>query len=232
MLVKITRRKMLEGAASLGALSLVGLPAGCAAPGFGYRPDELRRIEAEGQDFAIVKVGAADAKVLRQRARRVPGELELQRVAGRMERAMRGAKGVGLAGPQVGLSLRMATLLLDWQKSHPRVVFARNPRIVERSDATIDYYEGCLSIPGVGGLVRRSRHIEVHYQGQNGEALVDRASGPNAVLWQHEIDHLDGVLYTDRIRGELLPMDEVRRRRKAATKVSHDWRPEGVLPWA
>lgn len=229
--MKLSRRQWLEGSASLGALSLLTLPAGCAAPGFAYRPDERRRIAEKRSDFSIVKVGTAEATVLRRRARRVPAGLALDSIAARMERAMRAAKGVGLAGPQVALSLRMAMLLLDWTASHPRVVFARNPRIVERSDATIDYYEGCLSIPGVGGLVRRTRHIEVHYEGPEGELRVDRARGPNAVLWQHEIDHLDGVLYTDRIRGELLPMDEVRKRRKAA-KYSAAWRPEGVLPWA
>ena len=127
---------------------------------------------------------------------------------------MRKAKGVGIAGPQVGLGLRVATLMLDYKTKTPRVVFVRNPVIVKRSDETMDGYEGCLSIPGVGGLVRRNRWIKVQYSAPSGQVLSVEAEGPNAVLWQHELDHLDGVLYLDRLQGKLMPMDEVRRRRK------------------
>ncbi|HUT77555.1 MAG TPA: peptide deformylase, partial [Polyangia bacterium] len=66
----------------------------------------------------------------------------------------------------------------------------------------------------VGGLVRRHAWIRVRHDGPGGEPLETEAEGYNAVLWQHELDHLEGMLYIDHLQGELLPMDEVRRLRK------------------
>lgn len=188
------------------------------APGFpaeawSLAPRERELIRADRADFDLVVRGRAGA-VLRRRARPVPPHQDLARVAQRMERTMRGAGGVGIAGPQVGLSLRIATLMLDYKSEHPRVVFVRNPMIVERSDSNIEGYEGCLSVPDVGGLVRRSAWIRVQHTSSEGEVLTQTAEGYNAVLWQHELDHLDGVLYLDRLLGQLLPSDEVRRRRR------------------
>jgi len=137
-------------------------------------------------------------------------------VAARMERTMRDAGGVGIAGPQVGLSLRIATLLLDYKTDAPHVLFVRNPVIVERSDETLEGYEGCLSVPDVGGLVRRNSWLRLEYEGVDGAPASAEAEGYNAVLWQHELDHLDGVIYLDRLLGALMPMDEVRRLRKEA----------------
>jgi len=116
------------------------------------------------------------------------------------------------------MRLRVVTLVLDYQTDAPRVVFVRNPIIVERSDETVDGYEMCLSIPGVGGLVRRHSWVRLEHMSADGQLVSERAEGANAVLWQHEIDHLDGILYVDRLRGELLPADEVRRRRNRAVE--------------
>ena len=210
---------------SLSATGLAGL-AGCGggaslarAPGFPREPWKLTSTEAAlvaagRDDFVVVVRGKEGAMVLRALARPVPAGLDLTRVALRMERTMRKAKGVGIAGPQVGLSLRVATLMLDYKTKNSRVVFVRNPIIVKRSDETMDGYEGCLSIPGVGGLVRRNRWIKIKCTDARGQVLSMDAEGPNAVLWQHELDHLDGVLYLDRLQGKLMSMDEVRRRRK------------------
>ena len=194
--------------------------AAASAPGaslpqrFAWRGDEQRRLTAPGDQFDIVKRGSADATVLRSWARPVPAGLDLSRVEARMLRTMEAAKGVGLAAPQVGLRLRLATLKLDYKTDRPRTVFVRNPKIVERSDETIEGYEMCLSIPGIGGLVRRNRWIKIAHTAMDGETLTTEAEEHNAVLWQHELDHLDGVLYVDKVLGELLPADEVRRRRE------------------
>jgi peptide deformylase len=223
----ISRRAFL----ALSAGGAAGLAAGCGgvgaagsslapAPGlppraFAFTTQERQLVEAQGDEFAIVTRGAGKrASVLRRLARPVPPGLDLSAVARRMERTMRKAKGVGLAGPQVGLSLRVATLMLDARTKHPRTIFVRNPVIVERSDRTVEGYEGCLSVPGVGGLVRRHAWVRIQHTHRDGSVLHARADGFNAVLWQHELDHLDGVLYLDKLQGELLPMDEVRRRRK------------------
>jgi peptide deformylase len=160
--------------------------------------------------------------VLRARALELPDDpaaagIDLARIAARMERAMRAEKGVGLAGPQVGLRLRVAVLLLDYRTPRPRAVFAVNPVILTRADEVIESYEGCLSVPGVGGRVLRNRWVQVRYRTLAGETREARFEGPNAILWQHELDHLDGILYLDRLQGELLSIEEMRRRRNAAT---------------
>lgn len=210
-----------------GGLAAVPLMAGCAtgrsAGRFGWSVDERLRIDEQRADFDVVTRGSPAQRVLRLRAREVSAPLDLGTVAARMEAAMRKAGGVGIAGPQVGLGLRIAVLELDYKTDKPRTVFARNPLILERSDQTQDGYEGCLSVPGVGGLVRRNRWIKVSYQTPAGKTIVAEAEGANAVLWQHELDHFDGVLYLDRLLGELLPMEEVRRLRKQA---EHDAAPD------
>jgi peptide deformylase len=193
--------------------SKVARDAGAA---FAWSDDERKAIAADRPDFAVVVRGCADTAVLRTRARAVPPGLDLDAVAARMERTMRDAAGVGIAGPQVGLSLRVATLLLDYKTDKPRALFVRNPVIAERSDETLEGYEGCLSVPDVGGLVRRNSWLRLEYDAADGTTVSTEAEGYNAVLWQHELDHLDGVIYLDRLLGELLPMDEVRRRRKEA----------------
>jgi peptide deformylase len=181
---------------------------------FAWLDEERALLDAPEEAFAIVVRGGPAARVLRTRARTVPAGLDLYDVERRMTRAMDLAGGVGIAGPQVGLSLRMAVLKLDYKTDDPRVIFVRNPVIAERSDETVDGYEGCLSIPQVGGLVRRNRWIRVEHEASDGSLLTAEAEGANAVLWQHELDHLDGVLYVDKLLGELLPMEEVRRLRE------------------
>ncbi len=223
----LTRRRWLAlGAAAGGAWWL----AGCGAPAWRWLAVEQTLVDARRGEFEVVIHDRGPLrKVLRRRARPVPASLDLARVSARMERTMRAAKGVGIAGPQVGLSLRVTTLMLDYRTDHPRVVFVRNPMIVERSAECLEGYEGCLSVPGVGGLVRRNRWIKIEHQGPGGETLVAEAEGPNAVLWQHELDHLDGVLYLDRLLGELLPMEEVRRRRRQQRTQREDEGPRASL---
>ena len=217
---------LLSGAAGLSFV------AGCAGvrarpDGWTWRPAESALLAAVRDDFDVVTRGSASTRILRTRAREVPAGLDLSAVERRMERAMNRAEGVGLAGPQVGLLLRVACLMLDYKTDHPRTVFVRNPVIVERSDDSIEGYEGCLSIPGVGGLVRRNDWIRVEHTSVGGEIVSCEAEGPNAVPWQHEIDHLDGVLYVDKVLGELLPMEEVRRLREQAEPADVSRGPSG-----
>jgi peptide deformylase len=200
---------------SLGgcATTLPRTPSHVDASSFLSR-EERALISTDRPRFEIITRSMATSAVLRRRSREVPPELDLAAVASRMQRTMRQAGGVGIAGPQVGLSLRIAVLALDYRTPHPRTLFVRNPTVVERSDETLESYEGCLSVPALGGLVRRDRRIRVTYTDARGERVETAAEGPNAVLWQHEIDHLDGILYLDRLTGPLLPIEEMRRRRK------------------
>ncbi|NLM94021.1 MAG: peptide deformylase [Firmicutes bacterium] len=116
----------------------------------------------------------------------------LLKLAGDMEETMRAASGVGLAAPQVGVGVRL--IVLDVGEG-PIVVF--NPEIIDRDGQDVDV-EGCLSIPGVNGYVERSAWVKVAGLDAKGKPLVIEGTDLLARALQHEIDHLDGVLFTDK----------------------------------
>ncbi len=222
MKTKPTQLSRRDFVALLAAAPALGFGCGAAdknprfptGGGFSFTIAERRLIEAPGEALEIVVRGGPLAQVLRATTRAVPPGVDLTGLAKKMEATMLATSGVGLAGPQVGLGLRVATLKIDYNTDSPRIVFAKNPVIVERSDETVEGYEGCLSIPGVGGLVRRNTWVRVRHETPEGELVYTRAADANAVLWQHELDHLDGELYVDKLLGELLPLEEVRRLRR------------------
>lgn len=108
-----------------------------------------------------------------------------------MIRSMRRAGGVGLAAPQIGVPLRV--VVADVGGGPIAVV---NPRLRRRAGAQVGI-EGCLSIPGVYGVVRRAQRIEVEGVSPRGRRVVMRSRDLLARVFQHEMDHLNGVLFTD-----------------------------------
>jgi peptide deformylase len=178
-----------------------------------WSQEEQTLINEERDDFDIVIHAGPNTRILRSWARPVPDDLDLTEVAARMGKTMFKANGAGLAGPQVGLSIRVATLYLDHKSIEPNIVFARNPVIVERADESMNSYENCLSIPDFGGLVRRNEWVKVEYTTNTGERVTAEAEGFNAVIWQHEIDHLDGTLYIDKLISDLMTSEEMYRLR-------------------
>ncbi len=108
--------------------------------------------------------------------------------------------GVGLAAPQVGYPTRLIVLDTDWITVRYRVpTVIINPLIFEYSEQKVKTLEACLSIPGFKSEVERSSHIKVQYHDLDGEFRVESATGLRAVCFQHEIDHLDGILFIGRI---------------------------------
>jgi len=111
--------------------------------------------------------------------------------------------GVGLAAPQVGISQRA---IIVQTKNGPEAFI--NPKIISASIRESESEEGCLSIPGVWGIVKRHTKIKVKALNKNGEKVLIKASGLEAVIFQHEIDHLDGILFIDKVekitRGTIL----------------------------
>ncbi|MGH6855583.1 MAG: peptide deformylase [Aestuariivirga sp.] len=109
------------------------------------------------------------------------------------------APGIGLAAVQVGIPQRL--LVIDLAKdSEPRQpLFAANPEILWSSEALSDYEEGCLSIPDTYELVTRPSEVKVRYLDRQGEPTELHATGVLATCLQHEIDHLNGVLFIDHI---------------------------------
>ncbi len=115
-----------------------------------------------------------------------------------MEKSMKEEKGVGLAAPQVGENIRMILVLLNNKNLIPMI----NPVITVHSDATEIGEEGCLSLPGIWGNVKRYKEITARYQNEKGEKQILKLEGFNARIIQHEIDHLDGILFIDRLDSD------------------------------
>jgi peptide deformylase len=107
-------------------------------------------------------------------------------------------EGVGLAAPQVGVSRRIAVVNPDPQNPDTLITLV-NPRILQCSEETECVEEGCLSVPGVRGKVERPIVVEVEYQDGSGEKHCVKFDGLVSRIVQHEIDHLDGVLFVDRL---------------------------------
>lgn len=148
-------------------------------------------------------MGALDIRiwgdpVLRTKAR--PVEVfddALRTLADNMLETMRAAPGVGLAAPQVGVDRRL--FVYD---SGERFGALCNPTIVWRSEETQEGEEGCLSIPGVYFPVVRAMHVRVEAQDVFGNHVVEEAAEFEARIFQHEIDHLDGILFVDRLEDD------------------------------
>lgn len=136
--------------------------------------------------------------VLRTRAREIdPEELgtdDFRNLVNDMVETMKVADGVGLAAPQIGVGKRI--FVADTEDGPIALI---NPEFTKMSKRTDRYEEGCLSIPGKFGIVRRSREVEVKALTTSGEEIRFAATGFFARVMQHEMDHLDGILYVDRI---------------------------------
>ncbi len=132
------------------------------------------------------------------------GTAELRRICDDLVETMRAANGAGLAAPQVDVPLRIFAVEVGENPRYPykprlglRVLV--NPVVRPLSDETYESYEGCLSIPDLRGLLRRRVEVEVAYVDPNGERQVERFGGLSAGTMQHELDHLDGILFPDRV---------------------------------
>ncbi|MFC2015683.1 peptide deformylase [Chloroflexota bacterium] len=141
-------------------------------------------------------------QVLRSKAKRVQKVTpKMASFAERMLEAMRNGNGIGLAAPQVGVLLRLFVVELpeDEEEEHPRETFILfNPEIVKGKGEQVGY-EGCLSIPGYIGEVARQEQVTITGLDEKGRRVRLKVEGYLARVFQHELDHLDGILYTDRL---------------------------------
>lgn len=139
---------------------------------------------------------------------------EIRQLAADMIEVMYDEPGIGLAAPQVGASVRMFVIDTEWSDEevgrHPTVVI--NPEISER-EGRITWDEGCLSVPDYNAVVERDAKITLRGIDLEGKPIVERAEGLRAVCIQHEVDHLDGILFIDRI-SRLKRSLYVKKRRK------------------
>ncbi len=108
--------------------------------------------------------------------------------------------GVGLAANQVGSRLRMFVIDPEWarEEREPNPIVMINP-VIESSDGETENEEGCISLPGIYANVRRPARITISYTTPDGERVTETVEGFKAVVIQHEYDHLEGVLFTDKV---------------------------------
>jgi peptide deformylase len=115
-----------------------------------------------------------------------------------MAETMEAEKGIGIAAPQIGKNIRVAIINKDADKELEDHLVIINPKIFSASRDMDEKEEGCLSIPGVEGMVERHRKIKVRYIDINGQEQKLKATGLFSRVLQHEVDHLDGILFIDK----------------------------------
>lgn len=159
----------------------------------------------------LLEIVTLPDKILRSRTQPVTTyDDELQQLIDDMIETMREAPGVGLAAPQVGRSLKLTVIetLPELDEEGNEIEGSRdlyvitNPEVVWTSRKMVDGIEGCLSIPGYLGEVERHESIRVRAQDRFGKKIKLRLGGWTARIFQHEIDHLNGVLYIDRLTDQ------------------------------
>lgn len=152
--------------------------------------------------MAIREIVLTPDPVLRRKARKVTAfDKDFQTLVDDMIETLREAPGVGLAAPQVGISERLIVIEYgdDEDESAPKKLYVvANPEIVQPSEEKVEGVEACLSIPRLMGEVDRHEQIVVKGLNRQGKPIKIKAQGWLARIFQHEIDHLEGILYTDR----------------------------------
>ncbi|MCB9744455.1 MAG: peptide deformylase [Alphaproteobacteria bacterium] len=161
--------------------------------------------------MAILKIATLGHPVLREVAKPIPPErilsAEIQQLIADMRETMADYDGVGLAAPQVHRSVRLVIL----EQSGEEVVLI-NPIIDYLSNDALRSYEGCLSVPEMRAAVDRCAHVRVTGFDERAQPVDFEAEGFNAIVVQHECDHLDGILYVDRCDTRTLAfLDNYRR---------------------
>ena len=180
--------------------------------------------------MAILKIAKLGHPVLVKKTNEINNlnELNLKKIVFDMSETMLDAEGLGLAAPQVHLSNRMFICRNPEIEEGAKInisVFI-NPVIEKLSDETEDDWEGCLSIPGMSGLVRRFKRIKYSAKDLNGNNIVGEVEGLHARVIQHEFDHLDGILFPYRVADP--------RHMVSATEFDRrgDWPEDWPLPGA
>ncbi|MEY4578502.1 MAG: peptide deformylase [Pseudomonadota bacterium] len=157
--------------------------------------------------MAIRKIARLGHPVLRQKCREATREEisspEMRRLVRDMIDTMHDYGGVGLAAPQVHESVRLAVIEYGGDETDEgatqSLLVIWNARVKVLDTALAGFWEGCLSVPGLRGFVERPSKIEVNYLDERGKPQTLVADGFLATVFQHELDHLDGVLYVDKI---------------------------------
>ncbi|MFN0191479.1 MAG: peptide deformylase [Aestuariivirga sp.] len=159
-----------------------------------------------------------DEKILREVSKPVTRiDASTRKTWDDMLQTMYEAPGIGLAAIQIGVPQRLIVVDLSKEGEEKKPLFIANPEIVERSEALGEYEEGCLSIPDFFEMVTRPKEVRVRYLDRQGEPTEIAAQGVLATCLQHEIDHLDGILFIDHISR--LKRDRILKKFQKAQKL-------------
>ena len=149
--------------------------------------------------MAVLKICTFPNPVLKQKSRPIPKiDPKVLQLVQDMAETMYSAPGVGLAAPQVGHSLRVAVIDVTPADQPKNLLVLINPEIVA-AEGECTWDEGCLSVPDCNEEVKRSKKVVVRYQNLQGESAEITGEELLAIALQHEIDHLDGILFIDRL---------------------------------
>jgi len=147
--------------------------------------------------MAILEIEKYPAGILRQKAGRIEDiSPKIEQLTEDMVKTMYVASGVGLAGPQVGMDKRIFVVDPEPERKKPLIFI--NPEIISKEGRAVSE-EGCLSLPGMAGQVSRAESIVVRAMDIKGKSIELRADGLFARIIQHELDHLNGVLFVDKL---------------------------------
>jgi peptide deformylase len=124
-------------------------------------------------------------------------DADIRSLAADMAETMYAAPGIGLAATQVDVHVRV--IVIDISETHDQLITLINPRILSASDDTQECEEGCLSVPGIYDEVERPARVEIEALGLDGSTFRLKADGLLAVCVQHEMDHLDGIVFVDHL---------------------------------
>jgi peptide deformylase len=157
----------------------------------------------------VLPISELGDPILRQTATAIEaiGDRSLQALIDSLIVTAKASNGVGIAAPQVSESCRLLIVASYPNHRYPHAPVMEptamiNPRILSASEERVKGWEGCLSVPGLRGFVPRHQWIAVEYWDRQGDLVSDRLTGFVARIFQHELDHLDGLLFFDRLESD------------------------------
>ncbi len=166
-------------------------------------------------------------RVLRQPAKRVAKvDQSIRQLAYQMLQTMYSADGIGLAAPQVGVHKQIIVIDCEPDKPESPPLILINPTIKRFGAALCDAQEGCLSIPNVYLDVKRPEEVEISYKDENGHPKTIKATGLLSRAIQHEMDHLNGVMFVDRVQNSLALTEELQKHgfsTQAVKPIERSW---------
>ena len=177
-------------------------------------------VEKKKLDKPPLEIHYLGDRVLRQPAKRIAKvDDSIRQLVKEMLQTMYSADGIGLAAPQVAINKQL--IVIDCEPNNPDTspLVLINPKIVKYGNELCNSEEGCLSIPGVYLSVTRPDAIEVSFKDENGRPRKIKADGLLSRVIQHEMDHLSGVMFVDRVENDLALTEELKKQGFAVNAV-------------